>query len=104
VVVKIEPLAASDGKQEQLSINVPCWMLDQAACARVQCEQSPRIEVNALLKLRTLLDQFDMPSCEPEVDSGSMKSKGDRHERRKSDQRGANPSPADNAIGQATDL
>lgn len=63
MIVRIEPLADdSDGGDSQLRINVPCWMLDEAACASVVHVDVPRIAVDALVRVRTFLDQLTKTS------------------------------------------
>ena len=81
VVVRVEALDADPGSEDsQLRISVPCWMLDEAACAKVVVGDVPRIEVDALMRLRRFLDQLGKTSGgEPSV-SGVMMAKGDRHE------------------------
>lgn len=67
-IVRIEQLDKQP-EDEELRISVPCWMLDEQACARVTYgTNSSRISLDALLRLRTL------------VDSGLMMVKGDDHE------------------------
>jgi hypothetical protein len=97
VIVRVEPLDdESDNEDAELRINVPCWMLDQAACANVQLADRPRIDVAALLRLRRLLDQLAKTSGEGSGKSGSMTAKGDRHEASDS-----TPAPAAEAACQA---
>jgi hypothetical protein len=81
VIVRVEPLDnESDNEDSELRVNVPCWMLDRAACANVQLAERPRIDVDALLRLRKLIDQLAKTSGEARAESGSMMAKGDRHE------------------------
>jgi hypothetical protein len=92
VVARVVPLPEDDEHQEPLCINVPCWMLDPAACAHIACQPSPRIEIRALLKLRTLID---VSSCKPVNESGSMNAKGARHEPRNANQTSADDSASE---------
>ena len=68
MIVRIDPLQGEEDAEE-LRISVPGWMLNKEACVRVVLDaNNPRIAIDALLRLRTL------------VDSGLMVAKGDRHE------------------------
>ena len=98
VIVRIEPLEQDERSEEQLCINVPCWMLDPIACARIVCEQKAQIEFKALLSLRTLLDHLDLVPCKSCGKSDSMIAKGNRHEQPNSDQ-----APANKAVGGTTE-
>ena len=60
VIVRVEPLAGvASGEQSQLLIQVPCWMLDEATCARIVTDGRPLVDVATLGKLRDLLDRLD---------------------------------------------
>jgi hypothetical protein len=81
VIVLVEPLETdAEDEESQLRISVPCWMLDEAACASIVSRDVPRIDGDALVSLQGLLDQLGMPSGQPHAESGSMMAKGDRHE------------------------
>jgi hypothetical protein len=68
MIVRIDPLQGEEDAEE-LHISIPGWMLDEEACLRVVLDaNTARIAIDALLRLRTL------------VDSGLMVAKGDRHE------------------------
>jgi hypothetical protein len=68
MIVRVEPLQGEDDSEE-LRISIPLWMLDDATCSRIVVNANGgRIAIDALLRLRTL------------VDSGLMVAKGDRHE------------------------
>jgi len=71
VIVRIEQHDGED--DEELRINIPCWMLDEQACSRLIVDvrsdmNCGRVSIDALLRLRIL------------VDSGLMVVKGDCHE------------------------
>lgn len=67
-IVRVEQLD-TQSEDEELLISVPCWMLDEQACAHLTFDgNSIRISLDALLQLRTL------------VDSGLMMVQGDHHE------------------------
>jgi hypothetical protein len=85
VIVRVKPLDNEpDDEDSELRINVPCWMLDQGACANVQLSQQPRIDVEPLLRLRRILDQLAKTSGKGSRKSGPIMAKGDRHESRNS--------------------
>jgi hypothetical protein len=71
-----------DRSDPELRISVPVWMLDQAACWTVVARDLPRIDVNALVHLRTLVDGLAKSAGQDTDASGSMMAKGDRHETR----------------------
>jgi hypothetical protein len=70
----------SGSEDSQLRISVPCWMLDEAACVKVVVDDVPRIEVDALVRLRRFLDQLGTASGGETSISGLMMAKGGRHE------------------------
>jgi hypothetical protein len=58
VIVRVEPLASAADEQSQLLIQVPCWMLDEATCARILTASRPLLNVVTLGKLRELVDRL----------------------------------------------
>ena len=68
VIARVEP-AECEHNDEELRINVPCWMLQQRECDRVVLNKNlARIEIDALIRLRAI------------VDSGLIVAIGDCHE------------------------
>jgi hypothetical protein len=87
VIVRVIPQDSQpESEDSELRINVPCWMMDSAACGKVQLSDQPRIDVDALCKLRRLVDQFFKASSNAKGSSGPMMAKGDRHETRSTTQ------------------
>ena len=50
-----EPAIIVDGGEDS-RIMIPSWMLDESCCRMVVVENKPRVAVDALLRLRALLD------------------------------------------------
>jgi len=68
VVARIERVDRNS-EDEELRINIPCWMIDEMACKTCNGQtQQGRIVIDALRRLRAV------------VDSGLMVVKGDCHE------------------------
>jgi hypothetical protein len=81
VIVRLDSINdESDVADSPLRVNVPCWMLDQVACASIVTSEVPRISIAALMQLRKYLDQMGNMSSQVELESVSMMAKGDRHE------------------------
>jgi hypothetical protein len=79
VLVRVEH-RDQDSDDPELRICVPSWMLDRAACSFVVVRDLPRIDLNALMHLRTLADGIATTTGQDHDASGSMMAKGDRHE------------------------
>jgi hypothetical protein len=95
----VERQPAAD-EEPELRIVVPCWMLDQAACMSILPLDQPKVEINALVRLRTLVDELAKTSGGQYLDSGSITAKGDRHETRS---RKTTPATRTGTVTQATD-
>ena len=67
--VLVRVLSKEQDSQCDLKIVVPCWMLDPDACSRVVVKDKPLIGLQALVRLRGLVDQFDPCSTEHHPDS-----------------------------------
>ena len=57
VLVRIENDAGTADDSE-LRIVVPDWMLDETACSKVMVSDMPQIELQAILRLRELVDRL----------------------------------------------
>ncbi|MBV9038090.1 MAG: hypothetical protein JO182_26620 [Acidobacteriaceae bacterium] len=58
------------------SLTVPAWMLDPEFCSRLITEPVPRIAIAALLNLRRLIDDHDLPSTSRDRDYAESPSGG----------------------------
>jgi hypothetical protein len=70
---------ASDANARELKIAVPCWMLDELACSAVLVQKTPALQIEALLRLRILVDQLASAVSERKPESHGNNAKGGRH-------------------------
>ncbi len=66
-----------------LRLMVPCWMLDQDYCRSLVSEQKPRIAVEALVGLRTLIDGQGMCAGGKDAGYDSIMVNRNHHEKKK---------------------
>jgi hypothetical protein len=78
VLVRLERPSTDPSDEAEPQLFVPCWMLDKAACARVDVRDKAFVQVQALVQLRRLIDELAVTSGEPHPDSRSANAKGDR--------------------------
>ncbi len=71
VLVRLERTSSDPREEPEPQIVVPCWMLDEAACARVEIHNTALVQVQALVQLRRLIDELAATSGQPPPDSRS---------------------------------
>jgi len=64
---------------EDLRIVIPCWMLDEPFCQSLTLEERPRIGIEALRRLRRLVDE-QLSASNEKATRGSIVEKGDLDE------------------------
>lgn len=60
VMVCVEGDQSDSQGTSELRIVVPEWMLDEVACMRMQVREKPQIQLQAILQLRSLVDQLKL--------------------------------------------
>lgn len=60
VMVCVEGDRSDSQGAPELRMVIPDWMLDEVACMRMEVQEKPQIQLQAILHLRALIDQVQL--------------------------------------------